>query len=251
MPCLKSRTRLFAPVRSHTPQRQADSFPSVEAVGMFAPTLTERQALHDELQEATPAGAARRQRLQTAMAVVRNIYQAVGTEMNQRYEGSNAIYFADEKDPRPDLPEDPIKQLQISTYPGSRLPHAWLNTKVPGKQISTQDLAGHGVFSLFTGHGGDAWRTAAAGVSKVLGVEIKVWAIGWALDYEDVYWDYAKNREVGEDGCVLVRPDRFVAWRAMGMVEGCDEKLLGVMWHVFGKVEGQTSPVVNGVVNGH
>jgi hypothetical protein len=50
-----------------------------------------------------------------------------------------------------------------------------------------------------------------------------------------VYWDWARMREVEEDGCVLMRPDRFVAWRAQTMVEGCGEKLLVVMKSILGK----------------
>jgi hypothetical protein len=34
---------------------------------------------------------------------------------------------------------------------------------------------------------------------------------------------------------VLVRPDRFVAWRSMEMVEGCEKKLLAVMKHILGR----------------
>jgi hypothetical protein len=72
-------------------------------------------------------------------------------------------------------------------------------------------------------------------VERQLGVEVRCYSLGWMQDYEDVYSDWARRREVEEDGCVLVRPDRFVAWRAMEMVEGCEEKLLMVMKHVLGR----------------
>jgi 2,4-dichlorophenol 6-monooxygenase len=29
----------------------------------------------------------------------------------------------------------------------------------------------------------------------------------------DCYYDWARFREIGEDGVLLVRPDHFVAWR--------------------------------------
>ena len=32
-----------------------------------------------------------------------------------------------------------------------------------------------------------------------------------------------------EDGCVLVRPDRFVAWRSTKMIPDCEGKLLSVL----------------------
>ena len=32
-----------------------------------------------------------------------------------------------------------------------------------------------------------------------------------------------------EDGCVLVRPDRFVVWRSAKAVPDCEDKLLSVL----------------------
>ena len=43
--------------------------------------------------------------------------------------------------------------------------------------------------------------------------------IGPKADYSDLYDDWARLREVGEDGCVLVRPDAHVAWRSAGLSE--------------------------------
>ena len=47
--------------------------------------------------------------------------------------------------------------------------------------------------------------------------------------YQDLYKDWARAREVGEDGCVLVRPDMHVAWRANGMADDPSAQLLDVM----------------------
>ena len=44
-----------------------------------------------------------------------------------------------------------------------------------------------------------------------------------------------RRREIEEDGCVLVRPDRFVAWRSMELSDHCDQKLGEVMKAVLGK----------------
>ena len=41
--------------------------------------------------------------------------------------------------------------------------------------------------------------------------------IGPGRRYIDLYDDWARLREVGEDGCVLVRPDAHVGWRAATM----------------------------------
>jgi hypothetical protein len=200
---------------------------------MMDPDLEVRKKLFAELGAATPEGVARRERFQAAIKGTAHEFHGVGVEMNQRYQ-SKAIYLADEG-PRPPLPENPVLQHEITTYPGSRLPHAWLNTKLPGKQISTIDLAGNCAFSLFTGIGGETWKSAAASASKALGIEIRAYSIGWRQDYEDVYFDWSQRREVQEDGCVLVRPDRFVAWRSKGMIKEPEEKLLHVLETILGR----------------
>lgn len=204
-----------------------------QALGMTEPTVEERTKAFKELKEPTRVGAYRREKLRTAIEGTAHEFHAVGQEMNQRYE-SDAVYLEDEVS-RPPLPEDPILHHQITTYPGSRLPHAWLNTRVPGKQFSTQDIAGKGHFTLFTGIGGEKWRDAVKKVSERYGVEIHVCSIGWEQDYEDVYSDWARRREIDDDGCVLVRPDRFVAWRARLMPDQPEEKLAFVMAQILGK----------------
>ena len=61
--------------------------------------------------------------------------------------------------------------------------------------MSTIDLAGHGAFTVFTGHGGDAWKQAAANATKVSGVPINCYSIGGDLDYHDMYRDLFKKRD--------------------------------------------------------
>ncbi|KAL2352871.1 FAD binding domain-containing protein [Cryomyces antarcticus] len=153
-----------------------DHAPVWEALGMMDPSLEVRKQQFAELASASEQGVARRARLQAAIEGTAHEFHGLGIEMNQRYD-SNAVYLDDEG-PRPPSPEDPVLQHDITTYPGSRLPHAWLNTKVPGKQFSTIDLAGHGSFCLLTGIGGGAWREAAAKVAEALGVPMRCYSVG-------------------------------------------------------------------------
>lgn len=198
-----------------------------QTVGLMEPDREARARILAEFDDPGPAGRRRREDFQRGIENTASEFHGLGIEMGQRYE-SGAVYLDDEGPPPPP-PADPVKELLISTYPGKRLPHAWLNTRVPGKQFSTIDLAGHRAFCLLTGPGGQAWRAAAEKIGKALGVEIRVYSIGWKQDYEDVYFDWARRREVEEDGCVLARPDRFVAWRSKGMVPEADAKLETVM----------------------
>jgi hypothetical protein len=210
-----------------------DHVPVWEALGMMDPSLDMRRKHFAQLSESTPEGVARRARLQEAIKWTSHEFHGVGIEMNQRYE-SKAIYSADES-PRPALPEDPVLEHEITTYPGSRLPHAWLNTRLPGKQFSTLDLAGHGVFCLLTGVGGQQWKVAAKAAAEILGIEVRAYSIGWGQDYEDVYFDWARRREICDDGCVLVRPDRFVAWRSKSMIPEPDRKIIHVLSSILGR----------------
>ncbi|TGJ82853.1 hypothetical protein E0Z10_g5917 [Xylaria hypoxylon] len=205
-----------------------------KALGQVAATAEEGVRQLAELSEPTPAGDKRRQVLHEALEEKRRECENLGLSMNQWYD-SSAVYLDDEKDVRPALNGDPIVDILISTYPGNRLPHAWVDIPKRQKLISTHDLAGRGAFSLFIGHRGYAWREAAANIAKATGIPINTYAIGLGLDYIDVYRDWYKSREVEEDGCVLVRPDRFVAWRSKTIVSDCEGKLQQVFDSVLSR----------------
>lgn len=218
-------TRANQGLRDHTPW--------METIGMLEPSVEKRREILAEFEDPGEKGRRRREEFQRNIEITSSEFHGLGVEMNQRYQ-SAAVYVDDEKVPPPPVPADPVKEYQIGTYPGKRLPHAWLNSREPGKQFSTIDLAGHGRFCLITGpSGAEAWKKAAAVVSETVGVEIKAYSIGWKQDCEDVYFDWARRREVEEDGCVLVRPDRFVAWRAMKMIEDREGRLEKVMRSVL------------------
>lgn len=206
------------------------------ALGRFAETPEAGAKYIAELAEATPAGDKRRQVLHEALEEKRRECENLGLSMNQWYT-SSAVYLDDENEARPALVGDPVVDILISSYPGHRLPHAWLDIATRQKLISTHDLAGHGAFTLFIGHGGDAWRAAAANITKATGIPINTYGIGFGLDYIDVYRDWYKSREVEEDGCVLVRPDRFVAWRSKTKVSDSEGKLQQVFNSVLSRDE--------------
>ncbi|KAM6521885.1 hypothetical protein FALCPG4_011587 [Fusarium falciforme] len=198
-----------------------------------------RRRILDELKSATPEGEARRKLFHAAIKNSSHEFHGLGIEMNQHYSGAG-IYDADE--PKPYSPtgraaEDPVLYHEPSTYPGRRLPHVWLNTTIPSNAVSTIDLAGGGSFVLFTGIGGDAWKTAAQRVSDYLGTPLKAYSIGFHQEWEDFYFSWQEVRGVEDSGVVLVRPDRVVAWRAQKVLpseEECVEKLCTVMRSILG-----------------
>jgi len=158
---------------------------------------------------ATPEAAAQREALRRAIAHKDYEFNAHGVEMNHRY--SSAAVVPDGT-PEPDFPRDRELYYHPTTWPGARLPHAWLGQN--GRQVSTLDLVGKGHFSLLTGIGGGAWKQAAEKLAQETGVPVRVFVIGPGQAYEDLFGDWATIRGVAEDGCVLVRPDMHVAWRA-------------------------------------
>jgi len=200
--------------------------------GILAPDAATRKSQFAELSADTPDGRERRKAFSAAIRGTRFEFQGVGIEMNQRYK-SSAVYQADEDGDISSLEGDAILDYHKTTYPGARVPHAWLNTAVPKRPISTIDLCGKGRFTILTGIGGQAWREAAAEATKALRVPVEVFSIGFRQDYEDVYFEWEQLRGVEENGCVLVRPDRFVAWRCKERLDDCTEKLVSVICKVL------------------
>ncbi|QJF50336.1 FAD-dependent oxidoreductase [Roseobacter ponti] len=159
--------------------------------------------------DSTPAAERQREAIREAIAFKKYEFDAHGVEMNQRYKSTAAVTDGQVE---PDFALDADLHYQPTTWPGARIPHVWLFDH-SGKKHSTLDLAGGGVFTLFTGLGGRSWADAAAKVSEKLGVTIEAHVIGPRQEYVDHTGDWARAREVGDAGCVLTRPDQHVCWR--------------------------------------
>jgi len=157
--------------------------------------------------DASDTGEAQRAALRKAIAFKSHEFDAHGVEMNQRHR-STAV--ATDGPPEPAVDRDMELHYQPTTWPGARLPHVWIYAP-SGARVSTLDICGHGTFTLLTGIGGTPWIAAAQG----LGIQVRI--IGPRQVYEDHTGDWARAREVGDAGCVLVRPDHHVCWRSVGL----------------------------------
>lgn len=234
----KERQPVGVGVITRANQGIRDHVPVWQAMGLMEETPEQRMKVFKLLESATPEGRKRREVLNAAIEGTSHEFHGIGVEMNHRYD-SGAVLVQDETAGRrepPEWPEDAVLYHKVSTYPGCRLPHAWLNTRMPTKDhVSTIDLAGHGTFCLLTGIGGEKWKQAAELMSKKFGVLINSYSIGWNQDFEDVYRDWGRRREVEEDGCVLIRPDRFVCWRSMEVADDCEARLEEVLTQVLGR----------------
>lgn len=158
---------------------------------------------------ATDAGEKQRQEIREAIAAKVYEFDAHGVEMNQRYK-SGAVVADGQKEPK--FEKDAELHFQQTTWPGARLPHAWVFSKA-GDKVSTLDLTGHGKFTVLTGIRGDGWVKAAKEVGKELGIDIVSHVVGPRQHWQDLAGEWARVSEVGDSGIVLVRPDHHVAWR--------------------------------------
>lgn len=171
-----------------------------------------REAM-DVRKENSARGEESRAKLRDALELKNYEFNALGVELGQRYQ-SGAVKSDGTAEPVSD--RDPELYYQATTWPGARLPHAWVaNTGIAGAaRRSTYDLCGRGLFTVLTGNNGEAWVDAARRVSSELGYEVRVHQIGPGQEFDDLYDDWACQREVTDSGMVLVRPDLHVAFRA-------------------------------------
>jgi 2,4-dichlorophenol 6-monooxygenase len=173
-------------------------------------------------------GRALRARAEVAIGTQTWEFQAHDVEIGFTYEGGAVV-----DDGSAPIPRDDMGRIYTpATKPGHRLPHAWLDHD--GHRLSTHDLAGrHGGFVLITGTDGQAWAEAAAAAAEKTGVAITVAAIG--SDYRDIDGSWARLRQIGQDGAILVRPDNHVAWRSPAAVADPAGVLTDALHSVLGR----------------
>jgi len=215
-------------LRANRSSREFGQF--FDALGMTEAT-TEAEMI-DQIEERkanTPRGAAKRAALVKAMELKNYEFNAHGVELGQFYE-SAAIVPDGSARPEPD--RDPELYYQPSTVPGSRLPHVWVGDST--RKLSTLDLAPFTRFTLITGIAGEAWAGAASKVARDLGVPLEAVVIGPGREITDIYYDWARIREVAEEGAILVRPDKHIGWRSMSLPENPERRLREAMSSLLG-----------------
>jgi putative polyketide hydroxylase len=125
-------------------------------------------------------------------------------EIGYRY---NSAAVALEPGEAPALHEHP---RESAGRPGSRAPHVPIERA--GTSLSTLDLFGTS-FVLLAGADGEVWRDAALRAAEGLDVPLDAYVVGGEL--RDAGGTFAAAYGISPAGAVLVRPDGFVAWRAV------------------------------------
>ncbi|WP_439031544.1 FAD-dependent monooxygenase [Gordonia terrae] len=140
-------------------------------------------------------------------------FNAHGVELGYRYDDPNATDTTSH-DVEPLDPGTVDDLIYVpSTAPGEHLPHAWVERN--RRRVSTVDLVGGGQFTLITGRGGAGWLPALDRVQALYGLPVVARFIGASHGYRDPLGEWAQRCAIEEDGCLLVRPDGHIAWRAM------------------------------------
>jgi 2,4-dichlorophenol 6-monooxygenase len=205
--------------------------PIFQALGLLSTQDVDTMLANMESRKApTEAARARRRALRDAIALKVYEFDAHGVETNQRYESAAVVTDGAQ---RPPFTEDAELIYQPSTFPGARIPHAWLTKGAT--RVSTLDVVGKGQFTIMTGIGGEGWREAAAAVTKDAGVPIRTITIGPDQQWEDPFGDWARASEIDDHGALLVRPDQFVAWRSAIMPVDPTKELCRVMNRILGR----------------
>jgi len=199
--------------------------PIFDALGLTNTSDPDLMKAHmEERKQSTAVAAIQREKLRKAILFKSYEFNCHGVEMNQRYSSAAIIH---DGTPEPEWKRDKELYYQASTRPGAHLPHVWLGKD--NQKISTLDLCGHGKFILLTGIGGEAWIEAAKEVGKSVDIRIDTIKIGPGCDYTDLYGAWADEKETEDDGCLLIRPDLYVAWRQQSIQPNAGKLLLQAM----------------------
>ncbi len=136
-------------------------------------------------------------------------FRKLNVEYGYHYDSAAIIPDDTSLEPSPDR----VRVYRPSTRPGSPLPHAWVEDR-DGTRHSTLDLVRPGRFLVIAGEEGGPWVEAALALAEANDLPIDALRVGHASgDYLDPQCRWITVREFGSHGAVLIRPDRFVAWR--------------------------------------
>lgn len=204
------------------------------------PTATPEQIQQAllQLKEDSPKGESRRALFeQFKHEILDPAFNALGIEIGYRYRSGARV---DDGTAEPTVSGHQDVAFEATTWPGARLPHAWLERGL--RRISTLDLVGRGQFVLLTGRGGAEWFEAAREAECMTGVRVAVCLIDSRFGtVRDPLGSWARLRGTQADGAVLVRPDGHVAWRAQTVEASCE--LPRVMAQLLG-TESATQPAL-------
>ena len=155
----------------------------------------------------------------------------LNVELGYRYKSAAIV---DDGSPAPE-PIEPIRVYEPSTQPGAPLPHAWIDDE-DGQCRPIKDLIEPGRFLLIAGEDGESWCRAARELAATSGLPLDAVRIGHLDgDLFDPRCTWLRHREIGSDGAILVRPDRYVAWRSITASQNPLEELAAALGQILAR----------------
>ncbi len=162
----------------------------------------------------------------------RQLIRAQSMEFNEHnvedgYRDESAAVVPDGT-PAPISPDE-IRVYESSTPPGAPLPHAWIDDE-DGNRRPIKDLVAPGRFLLIAGEDGDAWCAAARDLAAGHDLPLDAVRID-RLDGDlfDPRCIWLRHRQIPSEGAILVRPDRFIAWRQPAAADDPRAALAGAL----------------------
>jgi 2,4-dichlorophenol 6-monooxygenase len=156
-----------------------------------------------------PEDAEHRSKVLRGMRAQSMEFDELNVEFGYTYESAGVV-----PDGSPALtPLDDIRVYEPSTRPGAPLPHAWIDDE-DGNRRPIKDLVAPGRFLLIAGEEGESWCEAVRQLAAETGLPLDAVRIGHLDgDLYDPRCTWLRHRGIEPGGAILVRPDRFIAWR--------------------------------------
>jgi 2,4-dichlorophenol 6-monooxygenase len=208
----------YEPERRSSDERNAqrslenavNHFSTVAAAGVsHENTPEENWANLRRLWSGRPEDAEHRSQVLRAIRNQSMEFDELNVELGYAYESAAVV---PDGSPSPD-PVDETRIYEPSTRPGAPLPHVWIDDE-DGNRRPIKDLIAPGRFLLIAGEDGDAWCEAARQLAAEADLPLDAVRIGHIDgDLYDPRSAWLRHRQIQRDGAILVRPDRFIAWR--------------------------------------
>jgi 2,4-dichlorophenol 6-monooxygenase len=203
-----------------------------EAIGLsHEKTEEENRASLRRMWSGRPEDAEFRSNVLRMMRTQSMEFNELNVEFGYVYESAAVV---PDGTPAPE-PVEEIRLYEPSTRPGSPLPHAWIDDE-DGSRRPIKDLVEPGRFLLIAGESGEAWCDAARDLAERAELPIDAVRIGHVDgDLFDPRCMWLRHRGIEPGGAVLVRPDRFIAWRSLRASEEPAEELAIALGQVLAR----------------
>ena len=99
--------------------------------------------------------------------------------------------------------------------------------------MSSLDICSYEDLTLIVGINAERWVSAAETTAAELGVRLTIRPVGYRQLFDDVCGDWWRISDIEDDGCLLVRPDRHIAWRSAHLPDDPVAELRRVLTQVL------------------